>query len=151
MLKALQFADFRPKLNPNAAGTATIPTHPSAAIHAIKRLHNFREMDEVFKALADPTRRELLDRLRAENGQTLGQLCQQLDMSRQAVTKHLAILASANLVVTVWQGRDKLHYLNPTPINEIYVRWISKYERRRLQALSDVKQDLEKKRKKTSS
>jgi DNA-binding transcriptional ArsR family regulator len=105
-------------------------------------------MDEVFKALADPTRRELLDRLRVENGQTLGQLCQQLGMSRQAVTKHLAILATANLVVTVWRGRDKLHYLNPTPIKEIYVRWISKYEHRRLQALSDIKQDLEKKRKK---
>jgi DNA-binding transcriptional ArsR family regulator len=105
-------------------------------------------LDEVFKALADATRRELLDRLRAENGQTLGQLCQQLEMSRQAVTKHLVVLETANLVVTVWRGRDKLHYLNPTPINEIYERWISKYERRRLQALSDVKRDLEKKRKK---
>jgi DNA-binding transcriptional ArsR family regulator len=105
-------------------------------------------MDEVFKALADPTRRELLDRLRAENGQTLGQLCQQLDMSRQAVTKHLAVLEAANLVVTLWRGRDKLHYLNPTPINEIAERWISKYEHRRLQALSDIKQGLEKKRKK---
>jgi DNA-binding transcriptional ArsR family regulator len=107
-----------------------------------------RAMDEVFKALADATRRELLDRLRAENGQTLGQLCQQLEMSRQAVTKHLVVLETANLVVTVWRGRDKLHYLNPTPINEIYERWISKYERRRLRALSDVKRDLEKKRKK---
>ncbi len=96
-------------------------------------------MDEVFKALADATRRELLDRLRAENGQTLGQLCRQLEMSRQAVTKHLVVLETANLVVTVWRGRDKLHYLNPTPINEIYERWISKYDRRRLQALSDVK------------
>jgi DNA-binding transcriptional ArsR family regulator len=105
-------------------------------------------MDEVFKALAGATRRELLDRLRAENGQTLGQLCQQLDMSRQAVTKHLAVLETANLVVIVWRGRDKLHYLNPTPINQIYERWISKYERGRLQALSALKKDLEKKKRK---
>jgi DNA-binding transcriptional ArsR family regulator len=105
-------------------------------------------MDEVFKALADATRRELLDRLRAENGQTLGQLCQQLDMSRQAVTKHLAVLETANLVVIVWRGRDKLHYLNPTPISQIYERWISKYERGRLQALSALKKDLEKKKRK---
>ena len=108
-------------------------------------------MDEVFKALADPTRRELLDRLRAENGQTLGQLCQQLAMSRQAVTKHLAILETANLVVTVWRGRDKLHYLNPTPIHEIQERWISKYEQGRLQALSDLKKSIEKQKKKISS
>jgi DNA-binding transcriptional ArsR family regulator len=81
-------------------------------------------MDEVFKALADPTRRELLDRLRAENGQTLGQLCRQLAMSCQAVTKHPAILEGANLVVTVWRGRDKLHYLDPTPMHGIYQKII---------------------------
>ena len=76
-------------------------------------------MDAVFKALADESRRELLDRLRADNGQTLGELCTRLDMSRQAVSKHLAILEAANLVVTVWRGREKLHYLNPVPIHEI--------------------------------
>jgi DNA-binding transcriptional ArsR family regulator len=102
-------------------------------------------MDDVFKALADPTRRELLDRLRAENGQTLGQLCERLDMSRQAVTKHLAILEDANLVATLKRGREKLHYLNPTPIGEIYDRWIGKYERARVAALADLKRALEEK------
>ena len=100
-------------------------------------------MDKVFKALADPTRRELLDRLRAEGGQTLGGLCERLAMSRQAVAKHLAILADANLVACVWQGREKLHYLNPVPIHEIAERWIGKFERSRLQALSEMKQALE--------
>jgi DNA-binding transcriptional ArsR family regulator len=100
-------------------------------------------MDDVFKALADPSRRELLDRLRADNGQTLGQLCEHLDMTRQAVTKHLTVLEHAQLVVTVWRGREKLHYLNPVPLHEIYERWISKYERHRLQALSDLKRGLE--------
>ena len=85
-------------------------------------------MDDVFKALADATRRELLDRLREQNGQTLSELCDRLEMSRQAVTKHLAILEAANLVATVRQGREKLHYLNPVPINEIAERWIGKYE-----------------------
>ena len=84
-------------------------------------------MDIVFKALAYASRRQLLDQLRAENGLTLGQLCQHLDMSRQAVTKHLKLLEAANLVVTVRRGREKLHYLNPVPINEIANRWISKY------------------------
>ena len=100
-------------------------------------------MDKVFKALADPSRRELLDRLRTENGQTLGQLCAHLDMTRQAVTKHLALLEEANLVVVVWRGREKLHYLNPVPIHEIAERWIGKFERGRLQALSDIKKTLE--------
>jgi DNA-binding transcriptional ArsR family regulator len=100
-------------------------------------------MDAVFKALADSSRRKLLDRLQANNGQTLGELCRHLEMSRQAVTKHLVILEEANLIVTVWQGREKLHYLNPVPIHEIYERWISKYERHRLQALSDLKKGLE--------
>ena len=76
-------------------------------------------MDEVFKALADASRRELLDRLRADNGQTLSELCARLAMSRQAVSKHLAILEGANLVATVWRGREKLHYLNPVPIHDI--------------------------------
>jgi len=101
-------------------------------------------MDEVFRALADSTRRELLDRLFAENGQTLGELCERLAMSRQAVTKHLAILEKANLVATVRRGREKHHLLNPVPINEIAERWIGKYQQRQLQALSALKQKLEK-------
>ena len=100
-------------------------------------------MDAVFKALADPSRRKLLDQLQAHSGQTLGELCRHLEMSRQAVTKHLVILEEASLIATVWQGREKLHYLNPVPIHEIYERWISKYERHRLQALSDLKKGLE--------
>lgn len=102
-------------------------------------------MDEVFKALADPTRRELLDRLRAENGQTLGELSGHLAMSRQAVTKHLNILEAANLVATVRRGREKLHYLNPAPIGEIYDRWIGKYDKARVAALADLKRALEEK------
>ena len=100
-------------------------------------------MDEVFKALADASRRELLDRLHADNGQTLGELCTRLSMTRQAVSKHLALLEGANLVATVWRGREKLHYLNPVPIHEIAERWIGKFERSRLQALSDLKKGLE--------
>ncbi len=100
-------------------------------------------MDAVFKALADPTRRTLLDRLYANNGQTLSQLCAELDMTRQAVTQHLALLETANLVTTVWHGREKLHYLNPAPLQEIYERWLGKYERQRLEALSDLKRALE--------
>ncbi len=103
-------------------------------------------MDLVFKALADASRRELLDRLHAKNGQTLSELCARLDMTRQAVTKHLDLLEQANLVVTVRRGREKLHYLNPVPIHEIAERWIGKYERDRLQALADLKRSLESKR-----
>ena len=101
-------------------------------------------MDTVFRALADASRRELLDRLRADNGQTLGQLCERLAMTRQAVSKHLAILEDANLVVTVKRGREKLHYLNPVPIHQIGERWIKKFERGRLIALSELKRQLEK-------
>ncbi|MGA3081687.1 MAG: helix-turn-helix transcriptional regulator [Terracidiphilus sp.] len=101
------------------------------------------DLDKVFKALAAPERRLLLDRLRAENGQTLGELCQHLDMSRQAVTKHLLLLEEATLVVTIWRGREKLHYLNPMPIHEIAERWIGKYERGRLRALAELKAKLE--------
>lgn len=103
-------------------------------------------MDKVFKALADPSRRKLLDRLHANNGQSLGELCAHLDMTRQAVTKHLALLEGANLVVSMWRGREKLHYLNPVPLHEISERWIGKYERTRLQALSQLKKRLEEKR-----
>jgi DNA-binding transcriptional ArsR family regulator len=100
-------------------------------------------MDAVFKALADGSRRKLLDQLHKNNGQTLTQLCVHLEMTRQAVAKHLALLESANLVATIWRGREKLHYLNPVPLHEIYERWIGKYERHRLQALSDLKKGLE--------
>jgi DNA-binding transcriptional ArsR family regulator len=100
-------------------------------------------MDEVFKALADASRRELLDRLRTDNGQTLNELCARLDMTRQAVSKHLGILEEANLVATVKRGREKLHYLNPVPIHDIGERWIGKFERQRLQALSELKKGLE--------
>ncbi len=103
-------------------------------------------MDRVFKALADASRRRLLDLLHAENGRTLGELCEHLDMSRQAVTKHLLILEEASLVTVVWRGREKLHYLNPVPLHEIYERWIGKFERPRLRALHDLKRDLEEKK-----
>ncbi|HVY70082.1 MAG TPA: helix-turn-helix domain-containing protein [Verrucomicrobiae bacterium] len=100
-------------------------------------------MDAVFKALADASRRKLLDVLYRNNGQTLTQLCTHLDMTRQAVTKHLLLLEKANLVTTVWSGREKLHYLNPVPLHEIYLRWIGKYEGHRLQILSELKRGLE--------
>ncbi|AOR67621.1 transcriptional regulator [Burkholderia stabilis] len=100
-------------------------------------------MDLVFKALADATRRQLLDLLHAKSGQTLSELCDGLAMSRQAVSKHLALLEAANLVATAWRGREKLHYLNPVPIHDIAERWIGKFERQRLQALADLKRGLE--------
>jgi DNA-binding transcriptional ArsR family regulator len=99
--------------------------------------------DAVFRALADASRRRLLDRLHRKNGQTLGELCEGLDMTRQAVAKHLAILEEANLVSWKRQGREKLHFINPVPINEIAERWISKFERPRLTALSELKRKLE--------
>ena len=102
------------------------------------------DQDAVFKALADPGRRKLLDRLFANNGQTLGELCQGQTMTRQAVTQHLGLLEAANLVATVWRGREKLHYLNPVPLQQIYDRWIQKFERQRLRALRDLKLTLEK-------
>ena len=97
------------------------------------------DVDVVFKALADPTRRFLLDRLHEDNGQTLGRLCEQVDMTRQAATQHLALLEAANLVTTVRRGREKLHYLNPVPLQDIQERWIDKFERPRLRTLSAVK------------
>ncbi len=100
-------------------------------------------MDKVFKALADEGRRELLDQLHARSGQTLSSLCEHLKISRQAVSKHLALLEEAGLVVTVWQGREKLHYLNAVPIQELSERWIKKYERHRLEALVALKKRLE--------
>ncbi|MXM66007.1 metalloregulator ArsR/SmtB family transcription factor [Streptomyces sp. HUCO-GS316] len=100
-------------------------------------------MDKVFKALADDTRRQLLDRLHEHNGQTLGELCERIDMARQSVTQHLAVLEAANLVSTVRRGREKLHYLNPVPLHEIQERWIDKFERPRLSALGAVKRRAE--------
>jgi len=100
-------------------------------------------MDEIFKALADPGRRRLLDSLNAENGQSLRDLSSQLDMARQSVSKHLAVLEAANLVTTVWRGREKLHYLNAEPINAIGERWIDRYDRERVNALTDLKRALE--------
>jgi DNA-binding transcriptional ArsR family regulator len=100
-------------------------------------------VDRVFKALADPTRRALLDQLYRSNGLTLRELCQHLAMTRQAVTKHLALLQRANLIVTIWRGRDKLHYLNPVPLQQISDRWIAKYEHACLRTLSDLKRSLQ--------
>jgi uncharacterized protein YndB with AHSA1/START domain/DNA-binding transcriptional ArsR family regulator len=102
-----------------------------------------RDVDAVFRALADPSRRRLLDDLNARNGQTLRELCAGLDMARQSVSKHLAVLEAANLVTTVRRGREKLHYLNPAPINEIAERWINRYEKERVHALADLKKALE--------
>lgn len=100
-------------------------------------------MDDVFKALADPSRRALLDRLNERNGQTLRELCAGLDMARQSVSKHLTVLEAANLVSTLWRGREKLHYVNAEPINAIADRWISQYDRVRVHALADLKTALE--------
>jgi DNA-binding transcriptional ArsR family regulator len=100
-------------------------------------------MDEVFKALSDPTRRAILDRLHRENGQTLGELCAGLEMTRQGVSKHLGLLEQAGLVVTEWVGREKHHYLNPMPIQEISARWIHKFEQPRVAALQHLKERLE--------
>ena len=102
-----------------------------------------RDTDQLFKALADPSRRKLLDLLHARDGRTLIDLCDHLDMTRQAVTQHLDVLESANLVVTTRRGREKLHFLNPVPLQEIYERWIAKFEKPRLKALADLKRRLE--------
>ena len=101
------------------------------------------DADKVFKALGDPTRRRLLDLLCESNGQTLGQLCEHLDMARQSATQHIAVLESANLVSTVWRGREKLHFINPVPLHDIYERWVRKFERQRLSLLHDLKKELE--------
>ena len=103
----------------------------------------YQAMDEVFRALADPSRRQLLDSLNERSGQTLRELCAGLAMARQSVSKHLAVLEAANLVTTVRRGREKLHYLNAVPINQIAERWITQYDRDRARALGDLKQALE--------
>jgi DNA-binding transcriptional ArsR family regulator len=102
------------------------------------------DTDVLFKALADPTRRMLLDLLHAHDGRTLNELCEHLDMTRQGVTQHLDLLEKANLVTTMRRGREKLHFLNPVPLQEIYERWIAKFEKPRLKALSNLKTRLEK-------
>jgi len=101
------------------------------------------DADVLFKALADPSRRRLLDLLHAHDGRTLTDLCEHLDMTRQGVTQHLDLLEAANLVATLRSGREKLHFLNPVPLQQIYERWISKFEKPRLKALSDLKHRLE--------
>lgn len=127
---------------------STIGTSATSAPADDGPLPSFRpdpilDIDKVFKALADPTRRRLLDLLHRESGQTLTALCEDMDMTRQAVTQHLQLLEDANLVAVVWQGREKLHYLNPVPLHEIYERWIGKFERNRLGVLRDLKKRLE--------
>jgi len=103
-----------------------------------------RDTDPLFKALADPSRRKLLDVLHAHDGQTLNQLCEHLEMTRQGVTQHLNVLEEANLLATAWRGREKLHFLNPVPLQEIYERWIAKFEKPRLKAIAELKKRLEK-------
>jgi DNA-binding transcriptional ArsR family regulator len=102
-----------------------------------------KEIDKVFKALADPSRRELIDRLHQRGGQTLTELCQGLDMARQSVTQHLGLLEEANLISVERRGREKLHYFNPVPIHEIYLRWIRKFDEQHLEALHKFKTKLE--------
>jgi DNA-binding transcriptional ArsR family regulator len=101
------------------------------------------DADKVFKALGDPTRRKLLDALCQTNGQSLGQLCMQLEMTRQSVTQHLGLLEDANLVSTIRRGREKLHFINPVPLHEVYERWVRKFEHQRLSLLHDLKKELE--------
>jgi DNA-binding transcriptional ArsR family regulator len=108
-------------------------------------LHIVRPLNLIFKALADPIRRQLLDRLRQYNGLTLNQLCEDLDITRQGVAKHLLLLEKAKLMEVVWHGRKKRHYLNPLPIQQIYDRWLGKYGRRRLHTLKESKKRLEEK------
>ncbi|HEV2332154.1 MAG TPA: metalloregulator ArsR/SmtB family transcription factor [Gammaproteobacteria bacterium] len=102
-----------------------------------------RNTDALFKALADPSRRTLLDLLQAHDGRRVNELCEHLDMTRQGVTQHLEVLEAANLVASVRRGREKLHFLNPVPLQEIYERWIAKFEKPRLRALAELKQRLE--------
>jgi DNA-binding transcriptional ArsR family regulator len=102
-----------------------------------------KDADKVFKALADPSRRKVLDLLCAKNGQTLGALCECLDMKRQSATQHLEVLVAANLVTTVWRGREKLHFINPVPIHDVYERWVRKFEVQRLSLLHELKRQAE--------
>src|SRR5262245_59164742 len=114
-----------------------------ACISFTPRTHPRMDADKVFKALGHPTRRRLLDLLADDTGQTLGQLCEHLDMARQSTTQHIGILEAANLITTVWRGREKLHFINPVPLHEVYERWVRKFERQRLSLLHDLKKQLE--------
>jgi DNA-binding transcriptional ArsR family regulator len=127
-------------------GKALLAYHSGKSLLACWRpvAEHPRDTDLLFKALADPSRRKLLDLLHAHDGRTLNELCEHLDMTRQGVTQHLDLLEAANLVATVRRGREKLHFLNPVPLQEIYERWIAKFEKRRLKALGDLKRRLEK-------
>ena len=100
--------------------------------------------DLLFKALADPNRRQVLDLLHQHDGRSLSELCKHLDMTRQGATQHLDVLEAANLIATVRRGREKLHFLNPVPLQQIYERWIAKFEKPRLKALENLKRRLEK-------
>src|SRR3984957_14982777 len=113
-------------------------------ITCVQHMAERQDTDVLFKALADPSRRKLLDLLHAHDGSTLNELCEHLDMTRQGVTQHLDLLEAASLVATVRRGREKLHFLNPIPLQEIYELWIAKFEKTRLKALSDLKKRLEK-------
>jgi DNA-binding transcriptional ArsR family regulator len=112
-------------------------------LHVIRMTERQENTDLLFKALADPSRRKLLDLLHAADGRTLNDLCEHLDMSRQGVTQHLGVLEAAHLVAVTWRGREKLHFLNPVPLQQIHERWIAKFERPRLQALATLKRRLE--------
>ncbi|CCP11183.1 Cadmium efflux system accessory protein [Stenotrophomonas maltophilia SKK35] len=126
------------------AGNRHGPTQPARRQDRQLELKTPRmNADKVFKALADPTRRTLLDLLCEDNGQTLGQLCEHLDMARQSVTQHLGLLEDANLISTVRRGREKLHFINPVPLHEVYERWVRKFEQQRLGLLHDLKRELE--------
>ena len=118
----------------------------SLASPALERPASAAEIDRVFKALADPSRRELLDRLHARAGQTLGELCEGLEMTRQAVAQHLQQLEEANLVAVQWEGRAKRHYFNPVPIHEIHERWIGPHAARAVEKLAGLKRGLERSR-----
>ena len=109
----------------------------------MQAINCMNQPDLLFKALADPSRRKLLDQLYANDGQSLSQLCEHLSMTRQSVTQHLELLEAANLLATRWRGREKLHFLNPVPLQQIYERWIAKFEKPRLKALHDLKRRLE--------
>lgn len=125
------------------ATTVVLDMQVFACIFSSHDERNGMDADKVFKALADSTRRTLLDLLCKQNGQTLGQLCEHVAMARQSVTQHLGILEAANLVSTVWRGREKLHFINPVPLHEVYERWVRKFERQRLSLLHDLKKELE--------
>src|SRR6478736_4021638 len=121
----------------------SLDTQPNGCIIISSRMDAYSHLDDAFKALGDPSRRVLLDSLNERNGQTLRELCSRLAMARQSVSKHLAVLEAANLVTTVRRGREKLHYLNAAPIGDIADRWISHYDRARVDALADLKRALE--------